>query len=214
MQQTAGGSDRRAIAGDASWTDYTLTLKARKLGGAEGFLIMFHLRDQDNWVWWNLGGWGNTRHALENCVAGGKSILGNEVPGRIDSGRWYDIRVETLAQTVRCYLDGRLVHDVRYPEIEPLHAVASRLESSGESVLKVVNAAGQDCAIEITLDGVAAINPNATAAILTSARPTDENSLDEPHKVAPIQRTIDYAARSFRHSFPANSLTVLRLVVR
>jgi hypothetical protein len=29
----------RALAGDRDWTDYTLTLKARKISGAEGFLI-------------------------------------------------------------------------------------------------------------------------------------------------------------------------------
>ena len=37
----------RAIAGDKSWKDYTLTLKARKLGGAEGFLILFNVQDEN-----------------------------------------------------------------------------------------------------------------------------------------------------------------------
>ena len=55
----------RAFAGDKNWTDYTYTLKARKLGGAEGFLILFHVKDEEAKAWWNIGGWGNTRHALE-----------------------------------------------------------------------------------------------------------------------------------------------------
>ena len=59
------GPDVRAIAGDKSWKDYTLTLKARKLGGGEGFLILFNVQDDHAKSWWNIGGWGNVRHALE-----------------------------------------------------------------------------------------------------------------------------------------------------
>ncbi len=50
--------------GDETWTDCTLTLKARKLSGGEGFLIVFGRKGTDRY-WWNLGGWGNTQHALE-----------------------------------------------------------------------------------------------------------------------------------------------------
>ena len=40
-------TDIRSIFGDTNWSEYTLTLKARKLGGAEGFLIMFHVLDEE-----------------------------------------------------------------------------------------------------------------------------------------------------------------------
>ena len=55
----------RAFAGDKNWRDYTYSLKARKLGGAEGFLIPFLVRDDEAKAWWNIGGWGNIRHAIE-----------------------------------------------------------------------------------------------------------------------------------------------------
>ena len=95
LQQTGGGTDRRALAGDAAWRDYTLTLKARKLGGAEGFLILFHVQDDNNWLWWNVGGWGNSRHAIERCSDGGKSTLGPDVSGSVETARWYDLRIRT-----------------------------------------------------------------------------------------------------------------------
>jgi hypothetical protein len=41
--------------GDENWSDYTLTLKARKLEGSEGFLIVFGRKAGDRF-WWNLGG--------------------------------------------------------------------------------------------------------------------------------------------------------------
>ena len=64
LRQTSGETDCRAVA-SGKWTDYTLTLKARKLGGAEGFLIMFRVHDTGAKSWWNIGGWGNDHHAME-----------------------------------------------------------------------------------------------------------------------------------------------------
>ncbi len=75
-------------------------------------------------MWWNIGGWGNTKHALDHRCNGGNVLLGNDVPGRIENDRWYDIRVEVGGQKVRCYLDGKLIHDVKYPVTQPLYAVA------------------------------------------------------------------------------------------
>ena len=53
------------MPGSEAWTNYTLTLQARKLGGSEGFLVMFNVADSNNWFWWNIGGWTNTSHAVE-----------------------------------------------------------------------------------------------------------------------------------------------------
>ena len=117
--QTVIATDCRAVTGDTAWSDYTLTLKARKLGGQEGFHIMFNVVDDQNWTRWNIGGWNNTKHGIQNCVSGVKSILDNQVPGQIDLGRWYDIRIELSGQNIRCYLDGAMVHDVVYSTSMP-----------------------------------------------------------------------------------------------
>ena len=44
LRQTVKTENIRAIAGQKAWKDYTYSLKARKLGGDEGFLIMFNVR--------------------------------------------------------------------------------------------------------------------------------------------------------------------------
>lgn len=102
------GDEERVLAlvGDASWSDYTLSLKARKLGGAEGFLIVFGSPSAATKSWWNIGGWGNTQHAIET-----PGLSTPRVPGQIEVGRWYDIRVELRGNTVKAYLDGELVHE-------------------------------------------------------------------------------------------------------
>jgi alpha-L-arabinofuranosidase len=212
LQQTAPGTDRRILTGDPAWRDYTLRLKARKLGGAEGFLVMFHVQDDKNWVWWNVGGWGNTRHAIEQCVEGGKSILGESVAGAVETGRWYDLRVEVNGAAIRCFLDGKQVHSVKSTRsLAPLHVVAGRAERSGEIIVKAVNVSEWDYDTAIRLEGVGQVHGPALATVLTSANPADENSLDQPTKVAPVEQPVPEAGASFHHRFPAHSLTVLRV---
>lgn len=210
MQQLAGGDDRRAVIGDPAWRDYTYSLKARKLGGAEGFLIMFQVRDQNNWVWWNIGGWGNSQHALEQCVDGGKALLGREVRGSVETGRWYDIRIETQGPRIRCYLDGKLVHDVTPQPQKSLYAVASRLQATGEIIVKVVNVSKDDQETEVNLEGASRLEPKAKL-ILLSGNPADENSIDQPNKIVPQESTLELSGPHFRHGFPAHSVTVLRI---
>jgi hypothetical protein len=80
---------------------------------------MFNVIDGANWTWWNIGGWDNSRHAVEACVHGRKSTLGATVSGRIDNNRWYDVRIVLKGRRVRCYLDEVLIHDVNYPAQTP-----------------------------------------------------------------------------------------------
>lgn len=209
LRQTSSKENIRAVVGDRKWTDYTYSLKARKLSGAEGFLILFRVQDDNAKSWWNLGGWGNQRHAIE---MGG--IVGNEVDGRIETGRWYDIRVELKGKRVRCYLDGKLVHDVQAPVMTSLYASASRKQAGGEVILKVVNVAAEAQAADIQLKGVRAVNGPAQAIVLTSDEPTDENTLEQPTKVVPRTQPLTVSGPNFRHTFPGNSLTVLRVNAR
>ena len=60
------------------WTNYTYRLRARKTGGSEGFLVPFGIRDQDNYYWWNIGGWNNTRMQLEKTVHNARAPPGPE----------------------------------------------------------------------------------------------------------------------------------------
>jgi hypothetical protein len=107
LRQTAEGEFIRAIAGSRDWTDYTLTVKARKLSGEEGFLILFRIFGDNDRTWWNIGGWANESDAVE--TAG--EILDRK-PGHIETDRWYDIKVVVNGNNVKCYLDGEVIHDV------------------------------------------------------------------------------------------------------
>ena len=209
LRQNGRAENVRAVAGDRNWTDYTYSLKARKLGGNEGFLILFAAQRDDEKSWWNLGGWGNTRHALE---MGG--IVGNEVQGRIETGRWYDIRIELQGARIRCYLDGQLLHDVEQPTMKSLHASATRDSSTGEVILKVVNVAPDPLTTTIEFPGASSLRSPVQAFVLTSDDPAAENTLDEPRKVVPVEKEFRLQGTRLRESFPGNSLTVLRVKTR
>jgi len=208
LRQTAEKEFIRALAGKPSWTDYTLTLKARKLGGREGFLILFHIVNDDDRTWWNLGGWNNTQDALEN---GG---VIDPKPGRIETGRWYDIRLEISGNHIMCYLDGHLVHNINYEsdqQVAALYSSASRDKKTGDLVVKAVNVSANPLKTEINLSGAKGLTGKGLATVLTSATPADENTLDNPTKVSPEQETINFDGTTLTRSLPGNSFTVLRL---
>jgi alpha-L-arabinofuranosidase len=219
LVQTGEQPDSRATSGDASWTDYTYELKARKTGGAEGFLILFHVQGGERYIWWNIGGWGNTRTVLERGENGAKSEFGPVATNTIETGRWYDLRVELHGQAINCYLDGNLVTsatDMPGPPPDSIYASASRNPANGDLFLQVVNVTSMPRQMEVNLRGVTKVSHDAAGEVLTGD-PLDQNSLAEPMKVAPKPVKIgpsewsEAVAPSFTHEFPAHSVTVLQL---
>ncbi|WP_370477279.1 family 16 glycoside hydrolase [Tamlana flava] len=111
--QTSLSDNVRLLFGETSWRDYEITLQAKKTGGNEGFLIMFRANG-DNFYWLNIGGWGNTQHAIEKGTAGGGrwGVLNGLVsPGSIASNIWYDIRIRCEGNHFQIWFDGNLLFD-------------------------------------------------------------------------------------------------------
>ena len=209
LQQTAEKEFIRAIIGDKSWSDYTIEVKARKISGLEGFMVMFHITDDEDRIWWNVGGWGNTQHGVE---------LGETLDpkrGKIETGRWYDLKVEVRGAGVKCWLDGKLVHDIKntLTTAPSLFASAARDDKSGEIIVKVVNAKAGPLAAELNLAGAKNLSGTGSAIVLTSENATDENSLAHPTKVSPKTEAVKLDGGKLTRSFPGNSFTVLRLQI-
>jgi alpha-L-arabinofuranosidase len=207
LRQTAEREFIRALAGDKSWTDYTLELKARKISGREGFLILFHINDDEDRFWWNIAGWNNTQHGVEL----GETLDGKR--GNVETGRWYDLKVELKGASVKCWLDGKIIHDLKNRLATPsgLFASATHDGKSGDVIVKIVNTAATPTETEINLSGLTKLSGPVQAIVLTSDDPKDENSLNEPAKVSPKTESLKVANPKFTHTFPGNSLTVLRV---
>jgi len=106
--QLQGDSDCRAFATFAKWTDYTYEVQARKTGGSEGFLVLFRVADKNSFYWWNIGGWGNGAHGLETRGARGSFP---RLPGRIETGKWYHVKIVVKGSSIKCYLNTKLIHE-------------------------------------------------------------------------------------------------------
>jgi alpha-L-arabinofuranosidase len=97
---------------------------------------------------------------------------------------------------------------------QPLPAVfvaAGRDRRAGETVLFVANPYAEARAGIIELRGAARVATEARVSVLTSANPDDGNSFEAPTKVAPREELMPIAGPVFARTFPACSLTVLRL---
>ena len=195
--------------GETNWSDYTLTLKARKLSGSEGFLITV-ARHGDDYYWWNLGGWGNSQHAIEHSLHGVQTPAGEGKPGTLETNRWYDLKVAVSGATIRCYLDGELINTATAQPAPRLFAEAGRDDATGETVLQTINVSDQPITADLQING-ATVNllPDALTE-LKSTNLLDNNTLDQPMKVVPQPGALPAGAR-LTHEFPPYSLSIIRL---
>jgi alpha-L-arabinofuranosidase len=213
LAQTDTSRECRITTGDPAWQDYTLSVKARKTGGDEGFLVLFHAADRRHFGYFNVGGWGNTKSAIQITNGGSAMITGETSPFTIESGIWYDIRVEVKGRDIKCFVNDKLIVqaiDEPMPPAQTLFAAASRIDSTGEVILKVVNVVGTAQQIEINLQGVGSIGKQATVEVL-QGDPQVQNTVDAPTAIAPTQQKIENAGNRFTHVFPADSVSVIRL---
>lgn len=204
-----------ALVGDPKWTDYTIRLKARKLGGREGFLVLWHAQNGDNYHWWNIGGWGNTIARCEVAQQGGREPYGPSTRFVVETNRWYDLRLEVKGNRVRGYIDDKLVTDTTQdagPTTPSVFASSTYAKADHTVIVKVVNVGPSAVDMAIRLHGAGKVEPKATATVL-SGDPNATNSLEQPKNVAPKQETIRGASGAFHRTFPPYSLTVLRVQV-
>lgn len=210
-KQSGNETDVRAVAGETSWNNYTLTLRARKTGGAEGMLIMFGSKDNGTYYWWNLGGWGNSSTAIEKSVQNAKSTIGTPVPMKIETGKWYDIKIELNGTRIRAYLDNKLIHDINdAPNMGPLFHVASQDKETGDIIVKVVNSSEEAQKTELNLAGLKGSLTEGTATVMKSDNLADQNSFSKPDKVVPVTTKLQVQGDKLEYEFPKYSVTVLR----
>ena len=201
-----------SYAGDAGWTDYTLTLKARKLSGEEGIAITVCDDGKGAYAQWILGGWGNTQDGIRTHYAEQDQLL-ECVPGKLEENRWYDIKVSVKGARMECYLDGKLVEsaEILLHRVPSLFTSATRDVLSGETILKVVNPGDEAARTTIQLRGVEGVAAVAKTIVISGGL-ADENSFEKPGAVVPVVADVKIGGRpEFEYTFGARSVTVLRV---
>lgn len=212
LAQTAQGAQRFAMLLNKSFNTYTLKLKARKTGGTNAFIIPFAVKDSNSYMRAHIGSYVNVSCVFENVENGFQvaSISDSKrLPKPIETGRWYDIRLEVGMDKVECYLDDVLL--MTYQEPQKFFALAGRDEKNGDIILKVINMSGEPVKSDVNIGGTPAVSGQALLTYISADKPTVENSFAEPQKYKPQQQNIKVPANTFDMEWKPYSINVLRI---
>ncbi|MFC7359116.1 alpha-L-arabinofuranosidase C-terminal domain-containing protein [Nocardioides astragali] len=214
VQSSTSVNDARSIVTGAyakDWSNYTLELDATKLAGAEGFLVGFGATGSNNFYWWNLGGWGNSRSVLQRATGGNAGEVKALEGHSLTTGQKYRIKVVVDGTHIELYLDGVL--QMEYDQPAPpakVFQVVTRDEASGDIVAKVVNTSTSPARTRIEVAD-AGIEPTATVTTLSAPSPTSTNTKTNPDLIKPRTREVEGISESFVYEFPASSVTFIRM---
>jgi len=193
--------------GDTAWQDYTLTLKARKLAGSEGFIV--RVRDSDNrFVHVNFGGWDNSQHGIEQD--GMNPVV--RKPGTIETGRWYDVKITLDGDRVSAWLDGQPIFEqvaIATPQGPGFYMVSGLDKQAGEIVVKCVNPVKTSRLLDLSLAGT--VLPRQQARRITLTGDGDAvNDLANLTRIAPVEDGFAVSGSSVKVELQPMSLTILR----
>jgi alpha-L-arabinofuranosidase len=212
VQSDQAAENTMVTAGDPGWQNYNLEVKATKQAGREGFLVAFGVKDTGNYYWWNLGGWGNTVSAVEKADGGAKQTLIQDGT-RIDTGRQYNLRIEVRGRQVTLLIDGQKWGSFTDDKLaEPFRQVVTRDTRTGELVVKVVNAQDSDARTRIDLGS--RVQVGSTARVTTLQGQPDDVNTAFTQPIQPRESRFSGVANTFTYTFPANSVTFLRIQAR
>ncbi|TWT84263.1 Extracellular exo-alpha-L-arabinofuranosidase precursor [Planctomycetes bacterium CA13] len=192
-----------------TFSDETVTfaVRARKTSGSEGFLIRFGADKEGNGgYWWNVAGWNNSRHGLEDFSSGSATL--DSVNGSIETNRWYDLRVDLTPGVIQCYIDDQLVQEYK---IEPaaLSISSTYDRDAGEVIVKLVNPTSDPIEAHLNIAGSDSVATKAQLISLSGEK-NATNTLDHPNTVAPVTSEIA-AGREFSHSIPPFAVEFIRI---
>lgn len=211
-QSSSENCTMSALPGEG-YEEYTIELQARKTGGAEGFFVFFGLNEASRKGYvFNIGGWGNSGTAAQTVDGFSTgNIISPTVPVTIETGRWYDLKIEIRKDAATLYVDGKEMCVAHAPSFAKQFFAAGYDEQAGETVIKVVNADTVPYKTRLVLDGAAKVNASGKVITLKADKATDENTLDEPEKIVPVEKAYSKFARKFSYTFEPLSVTVLRV---
>lgn len=211
ISQTSSKTEcMRLNPGTITGNGYIYKVRARKNSGKEGFLIVFNYVDEKNYCWLNIGGWDNTQSAIQQTLNGGRTQLAT-APVKIEQGRWYDVELKVVGDSIFAKLDGKQIFATKLKSnVKPgIFSTATLDENTGEVILKIVNTSSENTTAKINLRGKDVSSGRLIR--LSSKRGTDENTVDNPTNVYPVETFVSTSANGLELEIPSTSLNILRL---
>ena len=214
IRQTSDEQFTLAMLPDFSSDNYTLQLKARKLGGREGFFIYYGMdsRGRNGHVV-NIAGWNNQTTAIQPILRGrANGTLGHGVSHSVDADRWYDVKVVVSPMAVTLYVDGKALATTTAPVKTRHFCQTGYDEQSGELVIKVVNGTDKPYRRSFVIDGATSVMPTGKVITL-NGEADDENSFAQPTRLSPRTALFGKFGKHFEYEFLPMSFTIMRVKV-
>lgn len=206
-------------ANNPEWYNYKVEITVVKTGGNEGFLIGVGAKDSENYYWYNMGGWGNTKTVMERARTDvGRAPIGNNFSygfKKINNN-------EEMNVTVNYGINGKLeagytsatvdksqdfVGNLR-PYQNDIYQVASKDDKY--IYLKLVNYDDYAKDIKLTYPGVA---DQKAEIICLSGNANDVNAIGN-EKVAPETTTQEVKDGTMKYLVPAMSFSVIKVAYK
>ncbi len=190
--------------------NYSVTMRAREDSGNEGFSLIFNKDGKGNYFQLKIGGWNNTKHGIEFVQADGKTTL-RTTGGHIETGQWYDVKIDVEDEHVTVYIDDKKVTDTKLTDmvLPGIYTTASMDKSGKEIILKMVNTSETAETANLNLGGF-----NTTGGELIQLKAVSgmaENTLSNPTNVYPVSKHISIDSSNPQFVIPPYSLNILRL---
>ena len=191
---------------------YTIKAKAQKRSGNEGFLIVFGYKDNNNYNWFNVGGWSNSQNNIEQGNGGGRIQIAQDTPFKVEENRWYDLQVDVDGETITTYIDGKLnvTGKLQHSLMKGVYASTTIDDATKTLYVKVVNTGYGPTTGTIDLKN--AVAQSATLERMTSASGEDENTIDNPTYVVPRPGDVSVKNDGTQLTFdvPSYSLSIIK----
>ncbi|OMC75212.1 alpha-L-arabinofuranosidase [Paenibacillus odorifer] len=205
-------ANRTLELGETEWENYTLHFKARRTAGNKGFIFYFGKADDQNHLYWELGGWQNQDSIVASIINGRNSVL-THVMFTVETDVEYDLKLEVVGRQIRTFINGELVNETedKLPVIEPLYYTASVEELTGDIILKTVNVQENSVSAEVALESLAKEALTIEVYEMSGYPLEDENNFENKQQVSPKQTSFKTEGSSFSYEFPKQSVTIFRI---
>ena len=214
IRQTSNEQLTMTLLPGFSSDNYTLQLKARKLGGMEGFFIYYGMDENGrNGFAANIAGWNNRTTAIQPIQRGRTNdVLGRRANQTVETNKWYDVKIAVTPMAVTLYVDGQEMTVAR-PAAHTRHFCQTGYdEQTGELIIKVVNGTDQTYRRSFTIDGARNVLPTGKVITLNGDA-NDENTFEQPTKLTPCTTLFGKFGKHFDYEFSPMSFTIMRVKV-
>ncbi len=202
-------ADFKTTLSEINLTSYELRFEFRKSGGRvdKGIYVSFGKRDDENTLFWQIGGWQNQDCLVSSRNQGLDACLDQHIFS-IETGVDYDLCLRVDGRKITTFVNGEIMNvcEDKIPDIEDIYITASKTGKSGEIIIKAVNVREAEYSAAISLGSGSFAGKRYS---LSGYEKTDTNTF-EKELISPKETDISFSGR-LNAEFPPLSVTVIRV---